>query len=88
MGQDIQNDGAFHVSENPLSDDSCTFDVYFSSGVDQQIIAEPASERTADLMADSFNKLRRRFLDCGSDAEVSRVYSEFERFLIRVEATR
>ena len=79
----MSTDGKFHTSANELEDRSVTHDVYFSDSEGQYLIAEPASQHTAEEMADALQKLRRRFLECGSDRAVLAFAAQFESFMER-----
>ena len=79
----MSNDGQFHTSANEIEDGSVTYDVYYSDSEGQYLIAEPASQRTAEEMADALQKLRRRYLDCGSDRAVLAFSAQFESFMAR-----
>lgn len=78
-------EGRFHEVRNDLEDESCTFDVYFSDQYGQQLIAEAASHCAAEEMSDALQKLRRRFLECGSDREVLSLATAFASFIERHE---
>jgi hypothetical protein len=73
----------FHTSRNDLEDGSATFDVYFSGPDGQELIAEPPSEACAEELAYALNAIRNRFLDCGSDREVSSFACSLSVFLDR-----
>jgi hypothetical protein len=66
--------GTFHVSENTLEDGSTTYDVYFSTPYDQELVAEPPSRFCANALAEALTIVRERLLDCGSDIEVAQCF--------------
>lgn len=76
-------DGTFHTSENTHEDGSVTWDVWFSSGTDQILIAEPPTRTSAESIADALNKMRRLFLDCGSNQETIKLANAFQAFVAR-----
>lgn len=78
---EMNTETQFHTSEETLEDGSNVYDVYFSAPYGQELIAEAPSFATADEMANALNKIRNRFLDCGSDREVHSFASALAVFL-------
>ncbi len=70
-------DGKFKVIGHKLTDGSRVFDVEFNG----ELIAAPQTQCAAEELAFALNGLLSRFLDCGSDREVSSLAMNFSRFL-------
>lgn len=75
------NDSAFNVAEEILSDQSSVFNVVFSTPTGPEIVAAPPSQTSAERLALALNRLRCRFLDCGSDRETIILASAFDAFM-------
>lgn len=81
--KDSSDEVIFGVSEIMLSDESTTYDVYASGSYGQQLIAEPPSKLAAEEMSEAFNCIRRLFLNCSSDLEVSVIASNLHKVIRR-----
>ena len=82
---EMNTETQFHTSEEALDDGSTVYDVYFSAPYGQELIAEAPSETTADELANALNRVRNRFLDCGSDREVHSFAGALAAFMDRHE---
>lgn len=74
-------ESTFHSSESILKDGSSVHDVFLSNRDGQTLVANAASGRTAEYLAYALNALRDRFMECGSDREVSSFSSAFDKFM-------
>jgi hypothetical protein len=70
---------SFHVSENVLSDNSSTFDVYASNEETQVLIACPTDHHTAEEIARALSHTCEAFLSCDSTHGVTRLANELDR---------
>ena len=75
------SESIFHTSESVLEDGSSVHDVYLSNEHGQTIVSATPSSHTAEYLAYALNLLRDRFMECGSDREVSSFSSAFDKFM-------
>lgn len=75
------SESIFHSSESILEDGSSVHDVFLSDEEGQTLVANAPSERTAEYLSYALNALRDRFMECGSDREVSSFSSAFDKFM-------
>ena len=75
------SESTFHSSESILEDGSAVHDVFLSDEEGKTLVANAPSERTAEYLAYALNALRDRFMECGSDREVSSFSSAFDKFM-------
>jgi len=75
------SESTFHSSESILEDGSSVHDVFLSDDGGQTLVANAPSGRTAEYLAYALNALRDRFMECGSDREVSSLSSSFDKFM-------
>ena len=75
------SESTFHSSESILEDDSAVYEVFLSDADGQTLVVNAPSGRTAEYLAYALNALRDRFMECGSDREVSSFSSAFDKFM-------
>lgn len=75
------SESTFHTSESILEDKSSVHDVFLSNEDGQTLVANAPSGLTAEYLAYALNVLRDRFMECGSDREVSSLSSAFDKFM-------
>ena len=75
------SESTFHSSESILEDGSSVHDVFLSDEEGQTLVANAPSERAAEYLSYALNALRDRFMECGSDREVSSFSSAFDKFM-------
>lgn len=75
------NENTFNVAQEILSDQSSVFNVVFSTPTGAELVAAAPSETSAEKLAFALNRLRSRFLDCGSDRETIALARAFDAFM-------
>ena len=71
----------YFYSEESLADGVQIHDVYFSEN--ESLIAVAPTKLVAEELADALNKIRNRFLDCGSEREAISLATALSTFIER-----